>query len=181
MKPHNFGVTMELILPPTEDKEAIFTAVSDYLGNLSLNVVDTDLARPWGGFFVIDEAQTQEFIAQYFPDMSTEQIERGGRLSPKVLVVAPDKRLSWQYHNRREELWRVIEGPVGVVVSEHDEQPEAETLPKDTVVQHGVRIRHRLIGLENWGVVAEIWQHTEIDNPSDESDIVRVQDDFSRL
>jgi mannose-6-phosphate isomerase len=28
--------------------------------------------------------------------------------------------------------------------------------------------------------VAEIWQHTDAANPSDENDIVRVQDDFSR-
>jgi hypothetical protein len=40
--------------------------------------------------------------------------------------------------------------------------------------------RHRLIGLDQWGVVAEIWQHTDSENPSDESDIVRLQDDFGR-
>ena len=40
--------------------------------------------------------------------------------------------------------------------------------------------RHRLIGLDNYGVVAEIWQHTDKNNPSDEEDIVRVQDDFGR-
>jgi len=40
--------------------------------------------------------------------------------------------------------------------------------------------RHRLIGLNDWGVVAEIWQHTDAQNPSDEDDIVRVQDDFGR-
>ena len=39
--------------------------------------------------------------------------------------------------------------------------------------------RHRLIGLEDYGFVAEIWQHTD-SIPSDEEDIVRVQDDFSR-
>jgi hypothetical protein len=37
-----------------------------------------------------------------------------------------------------------------------------------------------LIGLEGWGVVAEFWQHTDPDYPSDEDDIVRVQDDYSR-
>jgi hypothetical protein len=40
--------------------------------------------------------------------------------------------------------------------------------------------RHRLIGLDTWGVVAEIWQHTDATQPSDEEDIVRVQDDFGR-
>lgn len=171
---------MELFLPHTEDKEAIFTAVSEYLGELSLNVVATDFERPWGGFFVIDETQTKEFIEQHFPGIPTEQIERGGKLSPKILIVAPHKRLSWQYHDRREELWRIVEGPVGVVVSETDSQPDIHILQKDEIVQHGVRIRHRLVGLDNWGVVAEIWQHTDPENPSSEEDIVRVEDDFSR-
>jgi hypothetical protein len=40
--------------------------------------------------------------------------------------------------------------------------------------------RHRLIGLDGWGIVAEIWQHTNAQQPSDEDDIVRVQDDFGR-
>lgn len=40
--------------------------------------------------------------------------------------------------------------------------------------------RHRLVGLEDYAVVAEIWQHTAADNPSDENDIVRLQDDFGR-
>jgi mannose-6-phosphate isomerase len=40
--------------------------------------------------------------------------------------------------------------------------------------------RHRLVGLAEWGVLAEIWQHTDSKNPSDEDDIIRVQDDFGR-
>ena len=40
-------------------------------------------------------------------------------------------------------------------------------------------IRHRLVGLKDFGVVAEIWQHTD-PVPSDEDDIIRVQDDFGR-
>ena len=40
--------------------------------------------------------------------------------------------------------------------------------------------RHRLIGLDDHCLVAEIWQHTDAENPSDEADIVRVQDDFGR-
>jgi len=40
--------------------------------------------------------------------------------------------------------------------------------------------RHRLVGLDGWGIVAEIWQHTDASNPSDENDIVRLQDDFGR-
>ena len=51
-------------------------------------------------------------------------------------------------------------------------------LPGDQIkLEQGMR--HRLVGLENYGVVAEIWQHTD-SVPSDEYDIIRIQDDFGR-
>ena len=34
--------------------------------------------------------------------------------------------------------------------------------------------------VHDFGVVAEIWQHTDLNNPSDENDIVRIQDDYGR-
>jgi mannose-6-phosphate isomerase len=37
-----------------------------------------------------------------------------------------------------------------------------------------------LLGTKGWGIIAEIWRHTDAANPSDEDDIVRVQDDFGR-
>ena len=40
--------------------------------------------------------------------------------------------------------------------------------------------RHRLVGLSKPGIVAEIWIHTDIEKPSDEEDIIRLQDDYSR-
>ena len=40
--------------------------------------------------------------------------------------------------------------------------------------------RHRLVGLKKIGVVAEIWIHTDLNNLSDENDIVRLSDDYKR-
>ena len=171
---------MELLLPKTDDKEAIFTAVGEYLGGVSLRSSSIDAERPWGGFFVIEEALTKDFIARYFPEYPDEQIQKGGKLSPKILVVAPHKRLSWQLHHRREELWKNIGDPVGYITSPTDEQGPVQHLDTNETVQFATEVRHRLVGLETWGVIAEIWQHTDPNNPSDESDIVRVEDDFGR-
>ena len=46
------------------------------------------------------------------------------------------------------------------------------------VLQQGER--QPLIGLDDYSVVAEIWQHTDATHPSDEDDIIKVQDDFGR-
>ena len=38
---------------------------------------------------------------------------------------------------------------------------------------------NRLVGLDDYAVVAKNWKHTD-KVPSDEEDIIRVQDDFGR-
>src|SRR6056300_1753064 len=65
-----------------------------------------------------------------------------------------------------------FEGPVGIVRSATDEEGELVSFGagETVVLQQGER--HRLIGLEGWGIVAEFWQHTDTDHPSDEEDIV---------
>ena len=55
-----------------------------------------------------------------------------------------------------------------------------EILKEGDIIKIQTEERHRLVGLSNFGVVAEIWIHTDLNNPSDEQDIVRLQDDYSR-
>jgi mannose-6-phosphate isomerase-like protein (cupin superfamily) len=143
-------------------------------------IVSIDHKRPWGVFFVIAEEQAQQFADVYFDSLDVSTIKRGGALSPKILVVAPDKRLSWQYHHRRAEIWRVIQGQAGVKRSKNDTEGELELLNVGDTITLQQGERHRLIGLDNYAVIAEIWQHTDANHPSDEDDIVRVQDDFGR-
>lgn len=161
-------------------KALVFEKVEEYLHQQHLKVVNQDDTRPWGGFFVLDESQAEKFITLYFPQLSKEKLTISGKLSPKILLVAPEKRLSWQYHNRRAEIWKLIGGTAGVVRSDTDTEKEISHLVVGEIVQLRQGERHRLIGLKNWGIVAEIWQHTYEANPSDEDDIVRVQDDFGR-
>jgi len=68
----------------------------------------------------------------------------------------------------------------GIVISDTDEQTETENLEIGQVINLKCGERHRLVGTDGFGIVAEIWQHTDKNNPSDEDDIVRVQDDFGR-
>lgn len=140
----------------------------------------SDLERPWGGFFVIEESQAQLFANQYFEGLDVSTLAISGKLSPKLLVVAPGKRLSWQYHNRRAEIWRVVKGEASIVRSNSNEEGPLEILTEGSVVTLKQGERHRLIGLTDWAVIAEIWQHTDALNPSDEEDIIRLQDDFGR-
>ncbi len=158
----------------------IFEKIKNELEYNQFDIVSMDHNRPWGGFFVIAEKQAQAFANTYFEGLDVSSLKISGQLSPKILVVAPEKRLSWQYHHRRAESWRVIQGQAGVKRSTNDTEGELEILNiGDTItLQQGER--HRLVGLDDYAVIAEIWQHTDADFPSDEDDIVRVQDDFGR-
>lgn len=158
----------------------VFEGVATMLGQEGYRVVSHDFNRPWGGFFVIDEEQADSFIQQFFVGVTAKDLRISGKLSPKILLVMPGQRLSWQYHHRRAEIWRVIEGQVAVMCSATDEPGQTVVLNKGNQITLSCGERHRLIGLDDWGIVAEIWQHTDPTNPSDESDIVRVQDDFGR-
>jgi mannose-6-phosphate isomerase len=161
-------------------KEEIFAEIEKTLKEQGFTIDKQDQTRPWGGFFVIDESQAQQFADTYFNGLNVQDLKISGKLSPKVLVVAPHKRLSWQYHHRRAEIWQVIKGEVGVVISDTDTENEVKTKQPGDVIKLEKGERHRLVGLDGWGILAEIWQHTDSENPSDEEDIVRVQDDFGR-
>ncbi len=161
-------------------KEVVRQEAAEQLDDAGFRIVNSDFNRPWGGFFVIDEDQADHFIENYFPSYKKEELMLGNKLSPKILCVAPQQRLSWQYHHRRAEIWRVVEGEIGVVMSDTDEETEMNLFePGDIIVLEKGK-RHRLVGLNDWGMIAEIWQHTEPNHPSDEEDIIRLQDDFGR-
>lgn len=161
------------------DKASVFARVRGMIEAEGLRIASMDDARPWGGFFVIDEAQSRAFIAAFFPGEDADDIVKN-KVSPKILVVAPGMRLSWQYHHRRAELWRVLEEPVKVMRNLADDETEPAVHVPGDVVRLAQGERHRLIGAETYGIVAEIWRHTDPSSPSDEQDIVRLQDDFGR-
>lgn len=158
----------------------IFEKIQNELEAAHFKIVSKDENRPWGGFFVIEESQAQEFANRYFDNIEISSLKIAGKLSPKLLIVAPQKRLSWQYHHRRAEIWRVIQGQVGVKTSINDKEGEITILNVGDIITLNQGERHRLIGLDNYAVIAEIWQHTDANQPSDEEDIVRLQDDFGR-
>src|SRR5699024_11352365 len=106
----------------------------------------TTLFRSWGGFFVIDENQAQKFDDEYFEGLNTQNLKIAGKLSPKILIVAPNKRLSWQYHHRRAEIWRIVEGEVGVVTSATDQEHELKILKVGETIRLKQGERHRLVG-----------------------------------
>lgn len=160
-----------------------------YIKHYTISGQDTN--RPWGGFYYIDDRDLDRFVAQYFSVVVSEKnkglsvgikeaLNEKVPISPKILVVSPGKRLSWQYHHRRKEIWSVLVGPVGIVRSKTDDETDMVVVDTGDIITIDKEERHRIVGLDNYAVIAELWCHCDINNPSDEMDIIRVQDDFKR-
>jgi len=162
------------------DKPTVLASVEKYLADAGFKIATKDFNRPWGGFFVLDESQAHQFGQHYFPGIELSTLKISGKLSPKILMVQTGKRLSWQYHHRRAEIWKLVAGTAGLVTSDTDEEGPIQKLNTGEIIRLKQGQRHRLVGLDGWGMIAEIWQHTDVTHPSDEDDIVRVQDDFGR-
>ena len=157
-----------------------YIEIQHEIESYDFTIVAKDFERPWGAFLVIKEEETQDFANRFFDRIDVDTLRVEGKLSPKILIVKPDARLSWQYHHRRAEIWQVYKGEVGIIRSDDDTVGELVRFGEGDQVRLAQGERHRLIGLEDYGIVAEIWQHTDV-IPSDEEDIVRVQDDYVRI
>jgi mannose-6-phosphate isomerase len=169
----------EFLSPELSDVE-VFDKIRQEVTSLGFTIIAEDTSRPWGGFFVLEEGQLTQFRNVFFPELTLDDFQKEQKLSPKILIVKPKMRLSWQYHHRRKEVWKLVAGNGAIKRSFDDEEGEQEKLVLGEMISLAQGERHRLIGVDIWGVVAEIWLHTDPSAPSDESDIVRVQDDFSR-
>jgi len=167
-------------LLPELSKSEVFQQVEKYLKNEGFKISKIDQSRPWGGFFVLDETQILKFKDAFFADVDLTKAQLEQKLSPKFLLVAPGARLSWQYHFRRAELWKLISGESAIVRSDSDEQGPVTLMTIGETVSLNKGERHRLVGTNTWGIVAEIWMHSDPENPSNEDDIVRLEDDYSR-
>lgn len=164
-------------------KYEIVNEIKECIKANSYTIVEMDDERPWGAYFKLDNNEADLFVKEFFPGLSSTEARLGNdkaELSPKILLVSPSQRLSWQYHNRRAEVWAFLnKGSYNRSLT--DNQGETQVADAGGVVQFAATERHRLIGyVANYSLVAEIWQHTDSNNMSDEDDIVRIQDDYNR-
>ena len=157
-----------------------FLSIRNEIESFGYQIISEDLNRPWGGFLVIDEDQSQKFSNQFFDGLKIESLQITERLSPKILIINPNSKLSWQYHIRRAEIWSIYKGPVGIIRSKNDFQNNMEIIDSGNQIKIKQGERHRIVGLKNSAIIAEVWQHTDFKNPSDENDIIRLEDDFGR-
>jgi hypothetical protein len=90
------------------------------------------------------------------------QLKISGKLSPKIVVIIPGQRLSWQYHHRRAEIWRVVQGEAGIITSPNDEEGALRILQVGDTITLKQGERHRLIGLWMTGLLLRKYGNIQI-------------------
>ena len=176
-------ITM-LIKNQSNNKVEMIADIIKFATQAGYSIADVDDTKPWGGYVRFDYKDGDRFISEFFPDINPEQARLGipdAELSPKILLVEPKQRLSWQVHGRRAERWKFLnEGGYHKSTNADDPGNLIEAQAGDEV-QFEAGECHRLVGAEDtYTFVAEIWQHSDKNNPSDEADITRLQDDYQR-
>ena len=108
--------------------------------------------RPWGSFTVLDEGETYKV---------------------KRIEVLPQKRLSYQKHDRRSEHWMVVAGVAKVTLDGRE-----STVASGGTIDVPVGAAHRI---ENVGSEKLIFIEIQRGTYFGEDDIQRLQDDYGRL
>ena len=175
------------------DKKVRFERIRAEAKGFELEIEEVDDGRPWGGFVTFAQDSVEAFLAAYWHTLlmdywrnllgehlaKAKAAEPPLQLDAKLLLVAPGQRLSLQSHERRSELWRVLEGPVVVVTGTTEEKVSDREVRPGEVVRIACGHLHRLAAPPSgWGVVAEIWEHEDFAHPSDEDDTTRYDDDY---
>jgi mannose-6-phosphate isomerase len=110
-----------------------------------------DSIRPWGQYFILDQGVTYKV---------------------KRIEVKPNGRLSYQYHNKRAEVWTIVEGKGRITL---------DGVIKDFMLGEVARIplgaKHRI---ENPFEEKLVFIEVQYGDYFGEDDIVRIEDDYDR-
>lgn len=106
--------------------------------------------RPWGRF---------------------ERLTNNKNSTVKLLYVKKGESLSLQYHNKRDEFWKVISGNPFIEIDELREKANA-----GDIFETKAGSKHRISSPDNDSVILEISI-----GEFDEDDIVRVEDKYNRV
>ncbi len=119
--------------------------------NSTLLNAPVTVKRPWGSYTVLQD----------LPSFKVKKLE-----------VTVGKRISLQFHKKRQEHWTVVEGIAKIQIDD-----EIKTYSRNESVYIPTGAKHRL---ENVGQVPLVIIETQIGSYFGEDDIIRLEDDWNR-
>lgn len=107
--------------------------------------------RPWGKYFVLEDEPNYKL---------------------KRIIVEPGQRLSYQYHNHRQEFWTIVEGEATVIL---DGEEIKLVYGQSIFIPQGSK--HRII---NSGKTPLVFVEVQTGTYFGEDDIIRLDDEYGR-
>ena len=108
--------------------------------------------RPWGEYFVLEDSDTHKV---------------------KRIEVKPGGRLSYQYHQKRSEVWTIVQGKGTITLND-----EVNVIQSGDVIEIPQGAKHRI---ENRGEEVLVFIEVQLGSYFGEDDIVRIEDDYDRV
>jgi len=118
---------------------------------LSIGEINMTEQRPWGYFVVLEDEPTHKV---------------------KRIVVNQGQRLSLQTHEKRDEMWYILEGTALVTTDDHNDLMGPRTIVK---IPRGTKHRIKNVGQE-----PVVFIEVQTGEYFGEDDIVRYSDDYGR-
>lgn len=140
-------------------KQQVIQEVSEIAVYAGYTLADIDDSRPWAGFVRLAAENGDDFTRTYFrvDPIEARQGDSSATLSPKILYVESNQRLSWQRHQRRSERWAFLTDGFYYRSQDANNPGEPILTPAGTEVQFVAGECHRLMGYHNHPTfVAEI-------------------------
>ena len=119
---------------------------------LTKNYLGNVEKRPWGNYHIIAKNTGYQI---------------------KEIKVFKNSKLSLQKHNNRSEFWQIVKGESKIIIEDDEyflKEKEHIYIPKETV--------HRI---ENIGNEELIFIEIQLGEDLQESDIIRIEDDYGRV
>lgn len=107
--------------------------------------------RPWGSFTILDETNGYK---------------------TKRIIVKAGQRLSYQSHEKRDELWIIVGGIAKVTLDDIDREM---SYGENVIIK-----KHQKHRIMNPGIEDLIFIEVQTGDYFGEEDIIRYQDDYSR-
>lgn len=107
--------------------------------------------RPWGKYYVLEDEENYKL---------------------KRIEVEPHHRLSYQYHQHRQEFWTIVQGEAVVVLD-----GEEHTLKYGESIFIPLGAKHRI---ENRTSELLVFIEVQTGTYFGEDDIIRIEDDYAR-
>ena len=63
-----------------------------YIQPKGYTLADVDELKPWGAYYRLADEYAEDFVEEYFPGRTVEELGRGGSLSPKFLIFEPGQK-----------------------------------------------------------------------------------------